>query len=126
MKFRFFHTVLFCCLFINVRAADVKNILPITNKILAIEFDEGHIDYFGKYQDRYDGNKLYYKLLDTKKTEKDLPVFSRQIHAECHPVILSEMKDEPVSNHIGFLTDLHIGFDQDLKKLINGQDYENN
>ena len=35
------------------------------------------------------------------------------------------MKDKPVSDHRVFLTDGHIGFDQDLEELIEGQDEEN-
>lgn len=46
-----------------LQAADLISVLPITNKILAVHFDEGHIDYWGVGQDRYDGNKVYYSKL---------------------------------------------------------------
>ena len=59
---------------------------------------------------------------NTEKTEKNFSVLTRQIHAECHPVIFGKMKDKPVTNHRDFLTYPHIGFDQYLEKLIEGQD----
>jgi endoglucanase len=48
-------------------AADLIRVAPVTNKILMIEFDEGHIDYHGKGQDRYNGNICYYSALDVSK-----------------------------------------------------------
>ena len=45
-------------------AADLVRVLPVTDRILQVTFDEGHIDYFGIYQDRYKGNKIYYEALD--------------------------------------------------------------
>jgi len=55
--------LLFCAK--TAHTADLVRILPVTNKILQITLDEGHIDYFGIHQDRYDGNKNYYRKLNT-------------------------------------------------------------
>lgn len=48
----------------NIFSSDLKKVLPITNKILVVEFDEGHIDYFGIYQTRNNGNKVWQSLLN--------------------------------------------------------------
>ncbi|MDZ7725021.1 MAG: glycoside hydrolase family 9 protein [candidate division KSB1 bacterium] len=48
----------------SVFSADLVRVLPVTNKILQLTFDEGHIDYFTSYEDRYNGNKIYYSALD--------------------------------------------------------------
>lgn len=45
-------------------SADLVRVLPVTDRILQVTFDEGHIDYFGIYEDRYKGNKIYYEALD--------------------------------------------------------------
>ncbi|MBN2093160.1 glycoside hydrolase family 9 protein [candidate division KSB1 bacterium] len=52
----------------NLIAADLLSVLPLTDKILVLHFDEGHIDYFGIHQDRYNGNKIYYQALDLNKS----------------------------------------------------------
>jgi hypothetical protein len=52
-----------------IEASDLVRVLPVTNKIIMVQFDEGHIDYFGLHQDRYNGNVLYYSLLDIAAAE---------------------------------------------------------
>ncbi|GAB4418312.1 MAG: hypothetical protein OHK0039_29590 [Bacteroidia bacterium] len=47
-----------------LRSADLIRILPVTDEILMLHFDEGHLDYQGYAQDRFGGIKLYYNLLD--------------------------------------------------------------
>lgn len=47
--------------------ADLVRVLPLTHDILVAFFDEGHIDYFGIHEDRYSGNKVYYKEFDLQK-----------------------------------------------------------
>ena len=66
---RFFNTL--CLVIINILlianvifSADLIRVAPVTNKILMVEFDEGHIDYFGRGEDRYNGNKCYYSALN--------------------------------------------------------------
>ncbi len=51
-------------------SADLVRVAPITNKILMLEFDEGHIDYFGYGQDRYNGNKVYYSALNVNAAKQ--------------------------------------------------------
>ncbi|MDZ7316049.1 MAG: glycoside hydrolase family 9 protein [candidate division KSB1 bacterium] len=48
----------------TLSAADLVRIEPITDRILCLTFDEGHIDYFSIGQTRYNGNKLYYTRLN--------------------------------------------------------------
>lgn len=48
-------------------SADLIRVAPVTNKILMVEFDEGHIDYHGIGEDRYSGNTCYYDALDVDK-----------------------------------------------------------
>lgn len=50
-----------------LQAADLMGIQPLTDKILVLQFDEGHIDYFGIHQDRYNGNKIYYDKLNVSQ-----------------------------------------------------------
>ncbi len=45
-------------------AADLVRIEPLTDRILCLTFDEGHIDYFSVGQTRYNGNKMYYSKLN--------------------------------------------------------------
>lgn len=47
--------------------ADLIRILPVTDNILQLHFDEGHLDYQGMGEDRYSGIRSYYRLLDIKK-----------------------------------------------------------
>jgi len=57
----------------NIFSADLIRILPVTDEILQITFDEGHIDYFGHGGNRYDGNVIYYdalKIPDAVNVEK--------------------------------------------------------
>ncbi len=49
---------------IIVFAADLVRVAPVTNKILEVTFDEGHLDYFGMGGNRYDDIKVYYFPLD--------------------------------------------------------------
>ena len=63
----------------NVFNSDLKKVLPITNKILVVEFDEGHIDYFGIYQTRNNGNRVWQSLLNISKATK---VENYQINSE--------------------------------------------
>jgi len=51
----------------SLHSADLIRIQPLTDKILVLHFDEGHIDYFGIHQDRYNGNKIYYDKLNVSK-----------------------------------------------------------
>ncbi|RQW08672.1 hypothetical protein EH222_05400, partial [candidate division KSB1 bacterium] len=44
--------------------ADLVRIEPLTDRILCLTFDEGHIDYFSIGQTRYNGNKVYYSKLN--------------------------------------------------------------
>lgn len=44
-------------------AADLVEVLPVTNRILMLHFDEGHIDYNGLHQD-LDDNVIYKDALD--------------------------------------------------------------
>ena len=46
------------------RGADLIRVLPVTDSILMLHFDEGHLDYQGYGQTRYNGITLYYNLLD--------------------------------------------------------------
>ncbi len=62
--------LLLACLFASttaVPAADLIGIQPLTEQIVVLHFDEGHIDYFGIYQDRYNGNRIYYERLNLSK-----------------------------------------------------------
>ncbi len=61
---RLLTAVLFFSLSNSLHSADLIRILPLTDKILVLHFDEGHIDYFGIHQDRYNGNKIYYDKLN--------------------------------------------------------------
>ncbi len=68
MKNRIFITQFFAAVFLislinSLHSADLIRIQPITNKILVVHFDEGHIDYFGIHQDRFNGNKIYFETL---------------------------------------------------------------
>ncbi len=47
-----------------VWSADLLRVQPITDKILVLEFSEGHIDYFGSGQELVTGNRVYYARLD--------------------------------------------------------------
>ena len=50
-------------------AADLVEVIPLTNKILMLHFDEGHIDYFGEEgQNRFANNILYGIELNTAAT----------------------------------------------------------
>src|SRR6056297_2336539 len=49
---------------IVVPAADLIRVAPVTNKILEVTFDEGHLDYFGMGGNRHDDIKVYYFPLD--------------------------------------------------------------
>ncbi|MBN1479647.1 glycoside hydrolase family 9 protein [candidate division KSB1 bacterium] len=58
------------CLLLMTRSgysADLIRVAPVNHKILLVEFDEGHIDYHGKGQDRYNGNICYYSALNVAK-----------------------------------------------------------
>ena len=68
-----FTLLLICIVFTgHIFAADLIRVIPVTNKILQISFDEGHLDYFGKEGNRYDDIKVYYSALDiTKATNID-------------------------------------------------------
>lgn len=46
-------------------AADLIQVLPVTDSILMLQFDEGHLDYQGKDENRYDHIGVYASLLDT-------------------------------------------------------------
>lgn len=48
----------------GVFASDLREVSPITNRILMLHFDDGHIDYNGKNQN-YDSNIVYHHPLDT-------------------------------------------------------------
>jgi len=62
---KFVLAIVFIALFTNaLQSADLLTIQPLTDKILVLHFDEGHIDYFGIHQDRYNGNKIYYAQLN--------------------------------------------------------------
>lgn len=45
-------------------AADLVHVLPVTDEILMVQFDEGHLDYMGIDEDRFSGIKIYANLLD--------------------------------------------------------------
>ena len=45
------------------QGADLIKILPVTEKIIMLHFDEGHIDYQGYGQDRYEDISLYYNFV---------------------------------------------------------------
>jgi len=47
-------------------AADLIRIQPVTDKILVLQFSEGHIDYFGIGQERAKGNRVYYSRFDAE------------------------------------------------------------
>lgn len=60
--------LLLCSNFVHVGlSADLIRILPVTDQILVLHFDEGHIDYFGIHQDRYNGNVCYYSSLEVSR-----------------------------------------------------------
>ncbi len=62
-------TIILMGLFFRITfAADLVRILPVTDKILQVTFDEGHIDYFGIYGNRYDDNVCYYQALNTGRS----------------------------------------------------------
>ncbi len=72
MKNKLFITWLLAAVFLisltnSLQSADLIRIQPLTDKILVLHFDEGHIDYFGIHQDRYNGNKIYYASLNVSK-----------------------------------------------------------
>ncbi|RPH92384.1 MAG: hypothetical protein EHM72_17490, partial [Calditrichaeota bacterium] len=48
----------------EIFSADLIRIEPLTDSILCLTFDEGHIDYFSINQNRYNGNKVYYGKLN--------------------------------------------------------------
>lgn len=49
---------------LNIKAADVIEISPITNKILLVWFNEGHIDYGGIGDKNTEGRVLFYEYLN--------------------------------------------------------------
>lgn len=48
-------------------ACDIRSISPITDKILLIQFNEGHIDYTGLGESNFRSFKMYYQLLDLNR-----------------------------------------------------------
>lgn len=62
----FLIAILLCCLFpfVQLSASDLVDVSPVTNKILLVHFDDGHIDYFG-YHQTWNENIVYYSPLDT-------------------------------------------------------------
>jgi hypothetical protein len=61
---------IFLAPFNKIFAADLIRIQPLTDKILVLHFDEGHIDYFGKNENRFNGNRIYYSPLDLVSAQK--------------------------------------------------------
>ena len=66
MKKRFYQLALLLFLSSTLFSADLISVKPITKNILVVEYRDGHIDYFGLGQDRYDGNKVYHSRISSK------------------------------------------------------------
>ncbi len=45
-------------------SGDLITVQPVTDQILQVTYGEGHIDYFGKGENRYNGNTCYYSALN--------------------------------------------------------------
>ncbi len=76
MKYSKFGFFLVTFTSVCVSASDFVRMSPVTDRILMLHFDDGHLDYMGKDQNRFDHIKVYYKALNltnaTKKTSYQL------------------------------------------------------
>jgi len=76
----------------------------------------------GKPVKVYDDEDCRY---NPKQGKKKFPFFSGEFQSERHAVILSKMDDKPITQHLIFLSEGHVGFDPEFGNLIGKQD-ENN
>ncbi len=66
---KFFLTIFFVCFLLGtVRASDIIEIIPITNKIIALHFDDGYAVYHKKGQKR-NNERVVVELLDVNQAE---------------------------------------------------------
>ncbi|MEO1451860.1 MAG: hypothetical protein AAFV07_20180, partial [Bacteroidota bacterium] len=56
-----------CLLTSPALGADLIRVSPVTDQILMLHFDEGHLDYEGIGQDRYNGITAYFAFLDLSR-----------------------------------------------------------
>ena len=63
---KYFYQIILLSIFCAkiIASADLVRIEPLTDTMLCLTFDEGHIDYFSINQNRYNGNKVYYGKLN--------------------------------------------------------------